>query len=208
MALSKPKFAELAGVSRRAVYKQITAGALVVRPDGKLDPNNPVNQDYINKNKKTSDSEQPDIKKGSKKTKQKTKPATPEDDKHVIDGQEIDLGNIPQELNGLNQAELNRIKIAEQILDIRVKRQKLRDELIDRRLVRILFSKIYTVDVNEFLTIKDKLMPDIAAIFGINDPEIIMKAGERMDDELWKTLKHIKQIIDDFLVSFGDEVLD
>ena len=205
MILSRTKFAAFVGVSRVAIHNQIKAGGLVVRPDGKLDTDNPVNQNYANKHDKKDQTEQTDSKKDTKKTKQKQKPAAPEDDTQYIDGEEVDLNNIPKDINNYKRADLERIKVAEQILDIRVKRQKMRDELIDRRLVRSVFSRLYTVDVNEFLTIKDKLMPDIAAIFGVNDPELIMKAGERMDDELWKTLKHIQKIINDFLVLVGDD---
>lgn len=47
--LSRSQFAEAAHVSKPAVTKAVTAGHLVVNPDGKLDTDNPLNADYLSR---------------------------------------------------------------------------------------------------------------------------------------------------------------
>ncbi len=205
MVVTQTKFAELAGVSRQAVSKVIRAGGLVVRPDKKLDTVNPVNHDYLNRDRDngitTAESK-------SKSKPKKTKSAKSKPKNDESESAEIDLDNIPENLNGLMKSELERVKVAEQILDLRQKRQIARDDLISRKLIRSVFSKFYEIDMNEFLTLKDKLMPDIAAIFEVNDPKLQMKAGERMDEELWKILKHIQRVKNDFLKNVKSEELE
>lgn len=217
MIVGKPKFAQIAGVSRRSVYKQITAGALVVRPDGNLDTDNPVNQDYIRKHaeeKITELREQPSTTpKKTIKTKQAKQVQKTNTDFELEGIDDISLDEISDDFDfqdnrissGMQKSELEKIKVIEQIKIQRLKRQIIRDELVSKKLIKSVFSKFYEIDMNEFLTIKDKLLPDIAAIFGVNDTTAIMKAGERMDEELWKVLKHIQQVKDRFLKSIKVE---
>jgi hypothetical protein len=203
MALvNQSEFARIAGVSRVAICQHIKAGALVLRPDKRLDTDSPVNSEYIKKCKyKLENKEQKPLEvrtKTPKKAHQGRKKQNNETD-------EIDPDNLPDDISKCARFDLDRIKVAEQILDLRMRRDVNRGELISRKLVRTVFSRIYEIDMNEFLTAKEKLMPDIASIFGCNDPNIIMRAGERMDEELWKILKHIQAEINKFLQNMGSE---
>ena len=72
-------------------------------------------------------------------------------------------------------------------------------------MVQTVFSKLYDVHINEFLTLKEKLMPDLSAIFGVNDNELIMEAGKTLDTELWRTLRHIQAILNKYIDTIEGE---
>jgi hypothetical protein len=96
-------------------------------------------------------------------------------------------------------------KTKEAALKIEIERDKARGRLINRYLVQRVFAKLYTVDTNELLPLKDRLSSEIAAMIGVDDPELILKINKRIEKELYKALKHIKRLMDDFLESIKHE---
>ncbi len=114
----------------------------------------------------------------------------------------------PVSVSSTVKADIEKIKLIKQCRDLDLAHEIKRNNLIPRNLIRGILSKKYEIDMASYLTIKDKLMPDIAAIFEINDPELVMKAGERMDEELWKILKHTKALFDKFLISIKSEEIE
>lgn len=106
---------------------------------------------------------------------------------------------------GLSKRDLEKIKMYEQIKEIKTKADQRREGLIDKKLVRIVFSKIYEIDMNQFLPLKDKLIPDLAAIFGSKDESAKLKAAKKTDDELWKILNNVKRMMNRFLIKVGEE---
>lgn len=118
----------------------------------------------------------------------------------------IDTGQMSmQTLLGLNKYEVDKIKSYYQIQKIKVDTGKARKELVSRKIIRTVFSKLYEIDLNQFLTLKDKLMPDISAIAGVNDEELKLQIGERMDEELWKVLDTRKYEMNKYLLKVGEE---
>jgi hypothetical protein len=207
MLLTASEFSRLAGVSRQSIAKLVKSGNLVKRPNGKMDTDHPVNSEYISRER-----EEPLIKKEEgpkvkvskkhaaiKKESAKNPPRIPTD---------INAGNVefyksildPANVSSTVKADIEKIKLIKQCRDLDLANELKRNKLIERTLVRGILSKKYEIDMASYLTIKDKLMPDIAAIFEINDPELTMKAGERMDEELWKILNHTKALFNKFLV--------
>ncbi len=87
-----------------------------------------------------------------------------------------------------------------QIQQMKVKTDKDRNELISRELLKRVFSKLYAVDQNEFKTLSDKITPEIAAIAQVSDMKKQNQINELIQDECGKILKHIKRILNDFLV--------
>lgn len=199
MLATQKKFAEISGVSKQAIGKLVKKGGLVIRPDGKIDTKDPVNSCYLKKqDDKLIAKERALIKQvQNAELKEALNDALPE----------INFDELPKDSDLMNyqRSDLECLKIIEHIKGQRLKHDIARGELISRKLIKSVFSKFYEIDMNEFLTIKDKLLPDIAAIFGVNDTTVAMKAGERMDEELWKVLKHIQQVKDRFLKSINAE---
>ena len=108
------------------------------------------------------------------------------------------LANIPK-------AELDKWHKYEQALKVQADREYTRGELIERKTVQQVFSKIYSIDKAEFCTMGAKLSPDIAAIMEVSDPAIVLRITERIDRETYKVLSHIQRLVNDYLVSIGGE---
>ena len=108
----------------------------------------------------------------------------------------------------ISAAEADRLKRIEAVLTSRQKRLKDRDELIPRKFVKTAFGKLYSILINEFLPMGDKIVPDLAGIFENTDPELITKGRERTDEEAWKVLRHIRAEFNEFLKTWGEEELD
>lgn len=106
---------------------------------------------------------------------------------------------------GLTKRDLDKIKIYEQIKDIKGKADERREGLVSRKLVRTVFSKIYEIDMNQLIPMKEKLIPDIAAIFETKNQASILKAGKKLDTELWKILGNIKRELNKFLNKVGED---
>ena len=111
-----------------------------------------------------------------------------------------------QELTSLSKTEVDKIKSYEQIKQIRTKTQRERKELIERKLIRVVFGKLYEIHQNEFLTVKSKVIPDLAGIFGNTNSEKMIEAEKRLDSELWDVLKHVKYNLDKFLIQQGESL--
>ena len=217
--MNRAQFAKLAGVSRPGIKKAVDTGRVIVGPDGDVDPEHPTNAEYLKirqgagapDTRKREVKSEPGTSRATGKTKSAPKPAgpaqpgqsaeIPEHLRALVDSGEISLSQIMS----LSRPEVDKIKIYEQIKQTRVKTESTRRELISRKLIRVVFGRIYEIDQNEYLTIKDKVIPDIAAIFGCTDPEKMLEAGKRLDEELWKTLRHVQHVIDKFLKSVGDD---
>jgi hypothetical protein len=105
---------------------------------------------------------------------------------------------------GLSKRDLEKIKIYEQVKEIKTKAEQRREGLIDKKLVRTIFGKLYEIDMNQFIPMKEKLIPDLAAIFGVKDESVKLKAGKRLDDELWKILGNVKREMNKFLNKVGE----
>lgn len=125
----------------------------------------------------------------------------PEDLKKLSDSGDMSFNQI----FSLTKTDLEKIKIYEQIKDIKSKAEERRDMLVDRKLVRTVFSKIYEIDMNQFTSMKTRLITDLASIFEVKDEEIKLKAAEHLDNELWKILSNIKRELNKFLGSIGED---
>ena len=94
---------------------------------------------------------------------------------------------------------VDKIKVYEQTKQIVQKREQERKELINKKLIRITLGKLFEIHVNEFLTIRSKIVPDLAGIFESTDSAKMIEAEKAIDEELWRVLKHIKIEFNKFL---------
>lgn len=206
------KFAELVGKSRQeisALIKSERIPAVTAGGVNYIDLENREIKDFIKIIDETRKIPQTRQSSGPKKSK-KSKPVEaradeiPEYLKSIADSSELSFSQLSE----LTKVEIDKIKTYEQIKQIRVKTQKDRRELISRKLVRVIFGKLYEIDVNEFLMLKQKIVPDLAGIFGSTDSEKMLEAEKRIDEELWKILRHIKSELDKFLKNHGAEPIE
>ena len=112
----------------------------------------------------------------------------------------IDSGDLTMlQFLSLSKSEADKIKIYEQLKQIRQDRLRKRRELIDIKFIKLIFGKIYDIDSNEFMAIKTRLKPNLSKIFKTNDDTTLLEAEKAIDDELWETLSRIKFEFDKFL---------
>jgi membrane-associated HD superfamily phosphohydrolase len=199
--VTQAKFAKEADVNRSSINRAISAGSLVVRPDGKLDTDNPVNQDYIRRCNDKKSQKRPTPKEITKDDIEQTG--------EIDNDLDFSIDSIEDSaLENLSRTSLEKIKIAENIKQTRVKTQKERLKLVDRETVQKVFSKLYMVDVNMWRTLGANLSPEIASIAKIDDNEIIIKVGEVIEKEVFVILGHVKRTMNEFLLEIEAEEIE
>ena len=227
-AVSKAKFAEVNNVSRAAVTQACNKGILEVTKGGRINPAHPKNLAWA-KNAQTNSEHRKRIgAKKSKKQKQREEADRLErikkkleamndgdvskmDDYRLPEQDEIRTAEqimLPMHVDDVTKETADRIKTIQQIKKLEQELAVKRGELVPRKQVQKIFAKLYQIDVNEFRQLGDKLAPDCAAICGIDDAGKIMKVGARIEKEVFKTLQHIKRVLDDYLVKMGEEDRD
>lgn len=231
--LNQSQFAEKAGVSRAAVSKAIKKGRVIRDPDLGIDLSHAVNREYLNsenasRTRRDNKGDRPGPKKAYpkpkplKKVKPKPKKLPPASDKAIKledppfvgdledleDYEQAGYIDIDGNLNTIDRISADRLKVIETIRLSKIKRETLRNKLVKRSWVTKVFNKLYQVDQGEFRTLGDKLAPDVTAICGVNDTKIEHKINERIDEEVFKVLNHVKRILNDALKEIEAEALD
>jgi hypothetical protein len=74
-----------------------------------------------------------------------------------------------------------------------------RGELVQRKVIEKLLSKLFAVHQNQFLVSSDRIANMVAGLCGVNEDAKILELSNAVQTELYKTLAHIKRLIDDFL---------
>jgi len=166
------EFARLCGVSRAAIQKAVENGRLDVKKKGgkwKVKPS------------------------GLKSTAYFQQQFAKQNDIGATAVNEVDFDKLDIRL--LSKADIDKYGALEKAKKTRDERRAKRQELIERKLVQTVFGKLYSIDKNEFLTLGDKLAPDIATLAGVNDPAVILQINERIEEECYKILAHIKRVM-------------
>lgn len=104
------------------------------------------------------------------------------------------------DFNNLSEAFTNKLKTLGQIQDLQIRTGKVRKQLVDRDTVAKMFSKIYTIDVNEFRMLGRTLAPELASIASVDDPATVVKMTEKIDEEVFQILEHVKELLNGFLL--------
>jgi hypothetical protein len=223
-------FARMCQVSRESVSKAIKTDRIKTIGEGRsrvVDLDHRVTQEYLrtkNPNYKAGVPTEPPKKKTPPKPKPKTKVNpkinTPKPEPLEITAIEVSDDTPPDamvrsldDVDGNNLAfvdktDLQKFKIYEDALKVRQDRESKRGELIPRIMVRQVISKLYSIHVNEFKTMEDRLTPDICSIFGVQDssPEAV-KIRQLLNTDSGKTLKSIQRLFNDFLAKIKAKTL-
>lgn len=207
--ISQSNFAKLCGVSSEAVRKAIIAGKVDVYGEGRskkiiVSGENSIAylHDKNSQRKKhiPSTSVNPsEIKKAQSKSihpdlSNKDLPVPSSSFKNLIE-----LEDERFDINDISLTAINKMKGLEAARKSAQDRKIARGDLIDRHLVTTVMGKFYTIEVNELKPIADKTPSKIAAIFGDEDSEKILKINKLLSSEITKVLKHMNYEMKRFL---------
>ncbi len=102
-----------------------------------------------------------------------------------------------------NQVDVGRA--IEQMKALKFKNDRERNLFVSRDLVRHFLGELYQTETTELLTLGEKISPEIAALFGLDDQQAVLDVGRVIQKEISKTLEHVELTIDKFLKSFQVE---
>lgn len=199
MLINKASFAKQLNITRASVTNNAVKGRIKVTEGGLIDSEDPVNLEFIDYIKIRKDSELDKKRTGRPKgvkSKPRPNPAPP---------QRVDFSNgngyptKAEELIKHPKIFADHLKVVEAWEQKRLENARKRGELIDRDLVQRFISKTYAIDTNEFLASSGKIANLVAGICGVNDDGKILEIENAIQAELYKTLSHIKRLMDDYL---------
>lgn len=207
------EFAKLVGRSRQVIYENEKKGLLeITKKNGQkfIDPNLKKNASYLSNSQAIKN----DIssKKSSKKVK-KNKTSSKKLSKKVKKNKIVSENDIPfylkeiadsgeltfEQALSLTKIEVEKIKIYEQIKDLKDKREKNRGEVMPVKQVRAVMNKIYEIHMTQLLQMKITVIPDLAGIMQCTDDEQKLKSEAYLEEEIYNILKNIKYQIDKYV---------
>lgn len=199
--INKASFAKQLNITRASVTNNAVKGRIKVNEEGLIDPEDPVNLEFIDYIKIRKDSEL-DKKRTGRPKGTKSKPRSRPNPAPI---QRVDFSNgngyptKAEELIKHPKIFADHLKVVEAWEQKRLENARKRGELIDRDLVQRFISKTYAIDTNEFLASSGKIANLVAGICGVNDDGKILEIENAIQAELYKTLSHIKRLMDDYL---------
>jgi hypothetical protein len=97
-------------------------------------------------------------------------------------------------------------KIQAQVMQLTLKNERMRAELINREEAKRVYSEIYNVQQTELLSLGDRLGPEIAAMTGNDKADIMLAIGQLIRSEIAKALDHVYLIIEKFVRTYPEVV--
>lgn len=227
--IKKAELAAQLGVSRQAINWAIKKGKVVLDGMGRLvdldheltrhyieaarDRQNGRKQEGVPLGKEANVSQRGGAK--SAKRSKKEPPTEPERAENVqvlarIDPPSDELQDFSSDapLEQMSKHSLDRMKIIEQVIALKVKTEEKRRELVSSETSRTVWAKVYAVHTSELGPLGEKIAADVAALCGVDDSEGILNIKQAIDNQVYTALKHIKRLIDDFLDEIGKGGLD
>lgn len=208
--VTKKHFADQCGVSRAAITKACQVGTIGTDSEGNVNLDRSITQAYLKAKLARNKPKPPPV--GKPPRKPGPKPGAKAIKKaQQAEALEYQHGHFPElksldDLNSTNmhlydKADVDKFKSLESALINKVKREELQGLLIRRSTVRTVFSKLYTIDTNQWKTLEDRLAPDICGIFDFEEgcPEEV-EVRKKISREVVKTMKFVKRLMDDFLI--------
>lgn len=126
-------------------------------------------------------------------------------EQEVKPGQLIDLGFSPTKNDQTRQGvDLRKALANAEKAEMEVK-IKMKD-LISRELVARVFHKIYAIDSTEWRGLGPRLAPDIMAVCEVTDPTKEVEISVLVEQQVFRTLKHVQRVINEFLEEIESDV--
>jgi hypothetical protein len=205
--MSQTNFAKKLGIKRQAVNFAITKGRIVKHGSGRqayIDLDCPLTKEYMNSSSgnryrgkiasATHDPAKPQGKPDASAPPKKEKeiaPASPE--------------NVASVKAYHDKQEIERRKKIQETKKIELHNAKTRGELVDREVIQAYVHETHEIDNGQWKTLGLKISTDIAAVFGIDDDELIRRACDVVDKEVYNILKQVKRMQNAFLKKIGAE---
>lgn len=205
--LSQSKYAELCGITRQAVSLAVKEGRVCLAKNQKVDPDHPTNRYFRHAARNRLEREPAPV-------PAELPPAGPKGKQRKRNGKKNQNGltksvlkqlDLPETGAGMFKNQVDVAKGVEQTRALQIKNEEMRNKLISRDLVKRYFSELYTIETTELLNLGERLSPELASIFGVDEPAIILDASKYIQRELSKTLEHIEITINKFLKMFPME---
>jgi hypothetical protein len=159
--ITQAAFARLAGVKRQAIGPAVKRGVVIKDDDGKIDTKNPVNQTFLAKRHGHTQGYNAGgrPRKDGTPTKEadflapycETTARRPNTDPNIING-----GNLPPD-----RGELELKKLEASILQMELKNQHMRSELIDFKFVDSVFHSCLQTAIEQFMDFPDSILDEI-----------------------------------------------
>ena len=212
MIMSQSKLAELLGISQPSISSAIKRGKLISGKKG-IDTKNLFNQQYIQaaeiradrkRNKHGKKGSSDDQKRQDETKFKETTQLQNEYTEHLTPSgsvQQIDLDNIDNlDIINIAKVDIDKLKIIEQTKIYRLKALKERGKLIDANHIKTVFGKIISIEENELKTIPNSITTQLIGYFGSDDPKVSNEVRKKLEKEIFKVLRRIKETVNDFLV--------
>ena len=184
--LKNSEFAELCGVSPSAITKAVRQKRLV-KSGKKIDVFNRTNAAYIrDKTREQKNPEPPPVETNSDP---KETPAKNDTSKQSSNDDGTDI----------SKAEISVLKTIEDIETAKIKNDKERKKLVDRKPLIALFGFLQTVDKQEIVPLAGAFTDACSAAFGEKDKKKIHRMEQRLTSDIYKALAHKKRLIDDYI---------
>ena len=180
---SNREYAKQVGVSDRTVRRHIEKGNVVLESDGKVNPNRQENVAFVEAMLNHGRAGQIRV--------IKENPVFP---MSAMPTSNTPVGKMQEELKDIRARKDIAVAYGREL-----KNAELRGKLVDKEVVTSVFNKLWAIHQSEFVPIANKVAPEMASMFGSEDPEQIAKARERLDGELWKVLGSIKRLLQEYL---------
>ncbi len=200
-------FARLAGVSRAAVSKAAQRGVLVC-DNGLIDITHPKNASYLAQNRH----KRPKLAEPEPEPQQET--IEPEIEVKKVDEslpekpQKVQLqkkirrprGYDPStDVENLTKEAADIKRINAQTANYQLKYAERLKLLVLRTDVDRVFQNIYSIAINYFLVLGDRLAPILASICGVTDQKVTIEMKNHIDKEVTRALDEIKRQTEDSL---------
>lgn len=208
--LTRERFAELCGVTRQAISLAVKQERIHLTRR-RIDPDHPTNRHY--KQQSRNRRRQPAPISGAPASPIGTElpPGDPAVAKTLntpprLSSSQTEMKNLDPEADAtVYRNQIDVAKALEQMKGLQIKNEKERNELISRNLVKQFFSELYSVETTEFMTMAERMGPEIASLFGIDDPADVIEVGKHIQGEITKSLGHVEQVMEKFLKGFQVE---
>jgi len=202
--LTQKGYADHVGTTRVTINKKVKSGSVILTDEKLVDTENPVNiefEEYIRSRRR----------KGSDAKKTGRPVGQPQPPKVIRPVQILDFSNgagypeRPEDLLSQPSSFAEQVKTIEAWMDKKLKNMEKRGELVQRKVIEKLFSRLFAVHQNQFLVSSDRIANMVAGLCGVNEDAKILELSNAVQIELYKTLAHIKRLIDDFLKGLGKD---
>lgn len=190
-------------ITRQRVNQLVNRGDLLRGADKKIDTEHPVNAAWLKSREGIEHQPKPT---NTKRAAGAAPPPPPPP--ASLDSLEDVLDNLQNlDFDKLTKASVDKIKAIESAMKTRVEREEKRKLLINRSLVRSVFSRLYQIEVNETQQLGAAIASEIAGMLGEEDPEKVLLVEKAISDKVMRTRQHIKRVMNDALVAWGGEGL-